>query len=162
MRLFIFLAAVLVAAPVFAADAQPPAQPPAVTVVDSGVAAPTSAPAAPVAPTTIDEAVGTVQQVIASFKSEHVRAGIAGLITLLIFIWRRFLSGFIIGKIPSKYLAFVTAGVAFLAALPVALAASPWSWMTFVWQGLITGAEAMAFWSLFGKHLLARFLPSTK
>lgn len=137
-----------------AAPAKAPSAAPASSATKVTKEQPASAPAAPPAiPVTVDDAVGTFQSIVKSFTSEHVRAGIAGIICILIFIWRRFLSGWLIGKIPSRYLPLLTTGVAFLAALPVAIATDPWSWKTFLWQGLITGAEAMAFWSVIVKFI---------
>lgn len=86
------------------------------------------------------------------------RAGIAGVIALLMFIWRKF-DTVLLAKIPNAWLPLIVAGVAFLGAIPAALTADPWSWKTFLWQGLLTGAQAMAFWSIALKHLLKRFLP---
>jgi len=98
--------------------------------------------------------VAQVSAIVEAFKSEHVRVAIAGILVLLIWAWRRFASKLLIGKIPNKWLPLVTALVAFLAAIPTTLAATPWSWSTFLWQGLITGAEAMAFWSVLFKFVL--------
>lgn len=141
--------------PSYAADASATD---AVVTVDAEVA-----PAgAPKPPESVDEAVDAAKKAFLDFKSEHVRAGIAGIICILMFVWRKFGAGFLIGKIPNKALPFITAGIAFLGALPVALVAEPWSWKTFIWQGLVTGAEAMAFWSLLVKFVLARTLPDKK
>ncbi len=148
----------------FAADASP-SKPDAAVKVDAKAAvkvdarasekpAATPQPAkAPAVPVTVDEAVGTVQGIVKAFSGDRARAGIAGVLCLLIFIWRRFGAGFLIGKVPSKFLPLLTAGVAFLAALPLAIATDPWSWKAFIWQGLITGAEAMAFWSVVVKFI---------
>lgn len=146
------------AAPVSKVDAAAPAKKVDATPVAKTDAALVSKPDAALAtsqtiPVTVDEAVGTFQGIVKNFTSEHVRAGIAGIICLIVFLWRRFLSGLLIGKIPSKYLPLLTTGVAFLAALPIAIATDPWSWKTFLWQGLITGAESMALWSVIFKFI---------
>lgn len=154
--LFVLLAALL-AAPAAATDAQPEKSDAAVVKVDAKAS--TSQPTEkPEEPKSIDEAVDAAQSVFADFKQEKWRAGIAGCITLLVFLWRRFASGFLLDKLPPKALPFVTAGVAFLAAIPVTLAADPWSWKDFIWQGLITGGQAMAFWSLLFKFVVGKTL----
>jgi hypothetical protein len=155
------LLALLALAPVhaFAADAAPKPKADASAKVTpktdaapapDAKATPTSAPAVPA---TVDEAVSTFQGIVRSFSSEHVRAGIAGCICLLVFLWRRFGEKFLIGKIPSRFLPLLTAGVAFLAALPIAIMVTPWCWKAFVWQGLVTSAEAAFFWGLILKFI---------
>jgi hypothetical protein len=157
MRALCVVLPLFFASPVFAADAATTAAP-AAKVAPTTKAAPATQPAAPAVkkvvlgaklevPVTVDQAVDTGKGIIGNFAAKHVQAGIAGIICLFVFAWRRFLSGLLIGKIPSKFLPLVTMGVAFLAAIPQSLTVTPWSWKTFVWQGLITGAEAMMFWS---------------
>jgi hypothetical protein len=135
---------VLTPAPAPAAAPAPASQP--TKVVVTGVVKVAAAPEV--------NPVAQVSAIVAAFKSEHVRAGIAGILCLLVWVWRRFASKLLIGKIPNKWLPLVMAGVAFLAAIPTTLAATPWSWSAFLWQGLITGAEAMAFWSVLFKFVL--------
>lgn len=127
-------------------------------IPDAGVHPVHPAESTPDVPVSVDGVVDGVNGIVKAFESHHIRAGIAGIITLLVFVWRRF-DKYVIAKIPSKWLPFIVAGVAFAAAIPQALVAEHWNWKTFVWQGLITGAEAMAFWSLLAKHVLKRFLP---
>lgn len=172
LRFASVLLCLLIASPVLAADAAPakkvvvtgevvtppPAKvPPVASTPTSQPAAKPAAPA-PAAPAAAPAAdanpVEQVSAIVAAFKTEHVRAGIAGILCLLVWAWRRFASKLLIGKIPNKWLPLVTALVAFLAAIPTTLAATPWSWSTFLWQGLITGAEAMAFWSVLFKFVL--------
>lgn len=121
-----------------------------VTVVDAAAKAPASAPAIP---KTIEDGVKTVSQTVAWFQQEHWRAAIAGVIALLIGIWRR-VDKKIIAKVPRKALPFVAGGVALLAALPMALMIEPWTWKAFLLQGFVTSAEAIAWWSLLLKFIL--------
>jgi len=164
MRALCVVLPLFFASPVFAADATAAAVP-AAKVAPAAEAAPATQPAAPAAkaapapaakvvvPATVDQAVDTGKGLISDFSAKHIQAGVAGIICLFVFAWRRFLSGLLIGKIPSRFLPLVTLGVAFLAAIPQNLTVTPWSWKTFVWQGLITGAEAMSFWSVVVKFV---------
>ena len=104
------------------------------------------------------EKLGLLVDGLKAAFSNGWRAGIAAVISLLMFFWRRF-DTLVLAKIPNKWLPFVVAGVAFLAAIPASLTVEPWSWTTFIWQGLLTGAQAMALWSIVLKHVLKRFLP---
>jgi hypothetical protein len=119
-------------------------------VVADAAAAPASAPTIP---TTIEEGVDTVKKTVSWFRSHEFRAGIAGVLALLIGLWRK-TNKFFIAKVPKKALPWLTAGVAFLATIPFALTVEPWSWKTFVWEGLITGAGAMAWWSMVISNVL--------
>ena len=134
--------------------------------VDSG--APASQPAvktgatakdAPEAPANV---VDGVKGVVALFKAQEWRPAIAALVMLLVFVWRRFLGVLIIKKIPAKHMAWVTALVGLLAALPAHLAAEQFSIWKFLLDGFITGAEAAILWSMLGKHLLPKIFGEVK
>lgn len=132
---------------------------------DSGVAGPTSKPAkakveVPTTPPT--NVVEGTKGVIALFKAQEWRPAIAALIMLLVFIWRRFLGKLIIKKIPNKHLAWVTAAVGLVSALPVHLAAPDFSVWKFLLDGFITGAQAAILWSMLGKHLLPKVFGAVK
>jgi len=151
MLVALLLLLVVTSAAVAAPDAAPDA------VIDaSGIVGTTHDSGAPAIPTTVDEAVDVVKSTVNWFETEHIRAGIAGIIALLVGIWRK-TNRLFIDKVPRKVLPFLVAGVAFLATVPVALSAPQWSWWGFFWRGLITSAEAMAFWSLGVKAILSAF-----
>ena len=123
-------------------------------------AAPTTQPATvtPAEPGTVPEAVGTFKGIIADFRSGKYREAVAGVLMVLMFLWRRFAGKLVIGKIKSDWwLRFVTLLVSFAATIPVALTADGFNWTRFLWEGLATGAEAMLFWSL----VLSKILPSS-
>ena len=97
-----------------------------------------------------------------ALKKGNYREFVAGTITLLVFFWRRFGPTFIIGKIPNKYLPFVTAGVALLTRIPLLLVDKDFSWDWFALEAFITGAEAIAFWSMVGKFVLPTIIDKTQ
>jgi hypothetical protein len=115
----LFVAGVSYAAPDAAPDAKVVTDG-AVTVVDAAAVAPKT----PAVPKTLAEGVETVKQTVAWFQQEHWRAAIAGIIALLVGVWRRF-DKKVIAKVPKKALPFVAGGVALLAALPMALMIEP-------------------------------------
>jgi hypothetical protein len=49
--------------------------------------------------------------------------------------------------------------VGFLASIPGALMVKPWSWGTFIVDGLLISGAAVLFWSTLGKKLLGKWLP---
>jgi len=93
-------------------------------------------------------------QIYTSFKEGLYREGIAGCIVLLIFIWRRFVSQLVIGKLSPWWIGFVTVLLGYLGSIPAALQATPFEWGPFIWHGLIVSAEAMLCWQMLGKKLL--------
>jgi hypothetical protein len=103
-----------------------------------------------------------VSMIYEFFKDAKYREGVAALIVLVVFLWRRYLSKLLIGKVPKKYLPFVVAGVGFLASIPVALAAKELTWGHFVVQGLVLSGEAVLFYSTVLKHLLPKVFGEPK
>lgn len=132
--------------------------------VDAGAGAPGAATAvAPTSPTPSTsqpaatgatpsaEDVGTL---VVLFKEHKWRPAIALLITIIVFVVRKFLS-----KIPSNALPWVAAGLGILSALPAHLAQDPFVWWKFLLDGFIVGSEAIALWSLVAKKVLGKYLP---
>ena len=72
------------------------------------------------------------------------------------FIWRRFASGLLIGKISAKHLGWFTAALGVLAAIPASLATEPWSWGKFFADALLISGPAVLFWTTLGKTLLPK------
>jgi hypothetical protein len=101
------------------------------------------------------------QSTFTAFKGGKYREAIAGLITLLLFVWRRFGSKILIGKMSPWWVAFTAALIGFLGTIPEGLTMVPFSWWTFLWNGFATSAESMAFWTLIGKPILPRILGQT-
>lgn len=120
-------------------------------------AVPAGQPAAsqPVDPKDVQEAVGMVKTMVDSFKAggAGIREGIAILISLILFVWRKFGSRFIIGKLSKWWLTFLTLFAGMIGALPVALMAPSFVWWKFIIDGFVMGAEAMAFWALVVKKI---------
>lgn len=151
----LFLAAGLAHAAPDAAPVKPDATAPAVT----DAAAPASMPtkiAEPPAPTNVPEAVATGKSAWSAFKDGKLREGIAGVLVLLIFAWRRFAAKFVIGKLSTYQVGLVTAVVGLVATIPEALAMEPFDWKVFVWSGLLTSAQAMLAWKLVGQKVLPK------
>jgi uncharacterized SAM-binding protein YcdF (DUF218 family) len=122
---------------------------------DAGVASqptsqPTAAPAEPADP------VAGVSSIVALFKAGEYRSAIAAVITLLIFFWRRYAQSWAIVKIPAKHVAWVTALVGLIAALPAHLVADPFVWRRFLLDGFLIGGRAVLLWSTVGKHVLPK------
>lgn len=107
-------------------------------------------------PTDIPSAVKTGKEIFSAFKGGKFREAIAGIIVLLLFLWRRFASKLIVGKLSPWWTGFVTMLLGYLGAIPEALAVEPWKWSTFIFTGLLTSAEAMLVWSMLGKKLLPK------
>jgi hypothetical protein len=99
------------------------------------------------------------QSTFTAFKGGKYREAIAGLITLLLFVWRRFGSKLLIGKMGGWGVAWTAAAMGLLATIPEALATVPFSWWTFAWNALATSAEAIAFWELAGRAILPKLMP---
>lgn len=114
---------------------------------------------------TVEEPVNPVEEVssvVKFIKDKDWRPAVAGIITLIIFVWRRFLGKLLIDKIPAKHMAWVTAAVGLVATLPAHLTAESFKWTHFILDGFITGAEAAILWSLVGKHLLPKIFGEVK
>jgi len=142
-------------------NAAPDAQPSDAAAVDA--AAPPSGGGSVEGPTEgpTTGPVGQVQGIWGAFKGGKYREAIGGIIALLVFLWRRYLGKLIIGKLSSWWVGFVTVLLGFLGSIPEALAADPFSWVTFVWSGLLTSASAMLVWQMAGKKLLPKVFGET-
>lgn len=103
-----------------------------------------------------DDLGSLLKTLVDSVKNHQGRAIAASVLMLLLFLWRRFGSHLLIGKVPTKWMPLLTAGVAVLAALPSALTSAGFSWGSFLTNGLLLGAEAMALWSVLGKLTLPK------
>lgn len=103
--------------------------------------------------------VGIAKNIVGSFKNGQVRAGIAAIIMLLVFLWRR-TGKFFSSKIPTKALPLVVAGVSLLASLPPTLIGTKFSIGSFLWDALAVSSQAVLFWSLLGKVVLPKILGS--
>lgn len=115
-----------------------------------------AAKAAPDEPKDVPEAVKTGSRIWAAFKDGKYREAIAGVILLLLFLWRRFASRFIIGKLSTWQVGFVAVLLGFLGTIPEALAVEPWNWKVFLLSGLATSGEAILFWKTLGQKLLPK------
>ena len=130
---------------------------------EAAATAPTAASSAPSTasqpskePKDISEAVAEGKSVVSDFKGGKWREAIAGCITLLIFLWRRFASKLIIGKVSSWWVGLITVLVGYLGSIPQALSSGSFSWSTFIWTGLLTSAEAMLLWQMVGQTVLPK------
>lgn len=108
------------------------------------------------------KAVKQGQETYRLFSGGHWRLALASLITMLIFLWRRFASRLLVGKLGEWGMAFTTALVAFLATIPEALAMEPFTWTAFLMSGIATTGEAMAVWHLAGKKMLPKLFGAHK
>jgi len=160
--LVVALTCLLLASSASAAPDAAPTKPDAAVVVKTDAkavpaSAPATAPAAkPTEPKDVPEAVKTAGSIWSAFKGGRFREAIAGVILILLFIWRRFGAKIIIGKLSTWQIGFVAVLLGFLGTIPEALAAEPWSWKTFLWSGLATSGEAMLFWKTLGQKLLPK------
>lgn len=153
----------LAGASLAAPDAAPPDKPAAA----ASATAPTKAASAPTVPTAntpkdVPEAVATGTSVWTAFKGGKYREAIAGVLVLLLFLWRRFASKVIIGKLSTWQVGFVAVLLGFLGTIPEALATEPWNWKVFLWSGLATSGEAMLFWKTLGQKLLPKVFGEAK
>lgn len=128
-----------------------------VVVADAG-----KLPVAATKPTTPDDVLKTGKGIWDAFKGGRYREAVALIIVMLMWVWRRFLSGLIIGKLSKWWLGLVTALLSFLGTIPGALLDSPFSWSSFIWTGLITSAEAMFLWQMVIKKIPIFQIPETK
>jgi hypothetical protein len=105
----------------------------------------------------IGQTVDLLKQIVAGFKDGSYREAIAALITLLVFLWRRFFNNFVMAKIQDTFwVAIIAAGLGFLSTLAVQLVVGDFSWAKFLLEGFVTSAEALALWTLVGKKLLPK------
>lgn len=114
----------------------------------------------PEEPKDVPEAVEEVKDIWAAFKGGKYREAIAGILVVLIFMWRRFGAKFIIGKLSTWGVGLVTVILGFVGTIPEALTVDPWNWKTFIWSGLLTSAEAMLLWQMIGKKVLPKIWPT--
>jgi len=110
--------------------------------------------AAPVTTATADPGVqGLWGKIKKAAKDHRYRELVALILTALMFIWRRFAFGFVMHRLSSKQIAWVTVVIAFLGTIPAQLMAANFSWGTFIWDGLVASGEAMLLWQAVLKHL---------
>lgn len=88
-----------------------------------------------------------------AFKSEQYRKGIGFLLTILVFLWRRFLFGFVMHRLSPAKVGVLTVALAFVGTLPTALLREPFSWGEFVWDACVASGEAMLLWQLILKRI---------
>jgi hypothetical protein len=123
----------------------------------TALAAPSSQPSStPSATPSI--AQKSVDSIWSAFRGGRYREAIAGAIVLLMFLWRRFGSKLLVGKLGDWGLTFVTALFGLLGSLPASLTASPFSWQAFVINALLTSGEAILFYQVLGKKLLPKVM----
>jgi hypothetical protein len=131
-----------------------------VTVGDSTDAAPILVPASETVPEaeltgdSVAQAVKQGQSTWTAFRDNHIREGVAALITLLVFLWRRFLGRLLMDKLSPWTTGLVTVILGFLGTLPAALTTPEFVISGFIFQSLLTSAEAMLLWSMVGKKVL--------
>lgn len=138
------------------AVAPAPAAPAAPATQPAAKPAPAKPASVPVEPATAEEAISLVGVIGKLFKDGAYRPAVGAIITLLMFIWRRFASGLLIGKVPAKHLGWFTAALGVLAAIPASLATEPWSWGKFFADALLISGPAVLFWTTLGKTLLPK------
>lgn len=113
-------------------------------------------------PGDVPAAVKTATSIWSAFKGGKYREAIAGCILMVLFLWRRFASKFIIGKLSTWQVGFVAVLLGFLGTIPEALAMEPWNWITFLWAGIATSGEAMLFWKVLGQKVLPKVFGEVK
>lgn len=145
--------------------ATPTSQPVAATPAVKATSQPASAPASQKLdmPKDTAGAISSGQQFIRDLQHKDWRHAAAVLLMLLIFVWRRYGEKFLaLHKVPDRYLGFVTAGVAVLYALGLALGTKgAFDWSTFISNAIVSGGESMLAWELGGKFLLEKTLGPT-
>lgn len=148
--LLLMLAAIGSAVSLCYADASVPD---ASVVVDSGAKSSIVVDAGD-APTVSEvSVVETSKSIFDGFKNGEYRIAISGIIVMLMFLWRKFLSGLLIGKLSGWWLGFVNALLALIGSVPEALMMEPFKWTTFLWATFITSAQAMFFWQMVLKKI---------
>lgn len=112
----------------------------------------------PKPPKDVPEALGLGKQLLNFIKTGEGRSAVAAALMLLLFLWRRFAAGFVMGKFKDdKFaLALIVAITGYLASIPMALTADGFSWLSFIWNGLATSGSAMALWLVIGKQVLPK------
>jgi hypothetical protein len=121
----------------------------------------TTAKAADSGPLDIREPIETIKSFWFAFKGGKYREGIAGVIVLLMFLWRRFFWKWItrpdfLWPMKPWAVGLITVGFGYLGSIPAALAGPDWNWWAFMIEGLLTSSEAMLFWQTLGKHALPK------
>jgi hypothetical protein len=150
----------LAAGPVAALEDPPPTPTSQVAPASAPVVAPKSTAQSAIIsgvvasePQTLGDVVRTVVDIRAKAKVGEYREVVALCVFLLMFLWRRFASQFVLAHVSSWWAGFFAVLLAFLGTLPEALRASPFSWYDFVWSALLASAEAIALWQLVFKKL---------
>lgn len=156
--LVVALMCLLMTSASYAAPDAAPAKPDTTVAAAKDAAAPAALTkkAALNAPGDVPEAVKTATSVWSAFKGGRYREAVAGILVVLLFLWRRFASKLIIGKLSTWQVGFVAVLFGFLGTIPEALAMQPWNWKLFLWSGLATSGEAMLFWKVLGQKLLPK------
>jgi hypothetical protein len=113
-------------------------------------------------PANSDQAIDVVKTVVKNFKDGEIRLGIAGILMLLIFVWRRFIHDFVLNKTGKKWAPLVVAALGFVSSLIIELGNPVFSWRTFLLGGLFTSGAAVLFWSTLGKIVLPKVFGDTK
>ena len=108
------------------------------------------------------EAVKQGKTAWTAFKGGNYREGIAIVLTLVVFLWRRFLGRLLMDKLSPWATGFVTVLLAFLATIPEALTADPFVLGEFIMSALITSGEAMLLWQIVGKKVLPKVFGAPK
>jgi hypothetical protein len=147
--------------PAQAQDATAAPKADAAVKADAAAKAPASQPTVK-EPTNVGEAVDTGKNIYHAFKGGKYREAVAAILMLLLFLWRRFASKFIIGKLSPWWVGFVAVLLGYIGSIPGALMAAKFSWLSFVWNGLLASAEAMLLWQLIGKKVLPKVFGEVK
>jgi hypothetical protein len=133
----------------------------AVPAVDASAAveAPTTTPAEE---KPVKDVVQDVKDLVGAAKAGKWRTVVSLGLMILVWVWRRFLSKWILPKLSSWGVGLATVILGYVASIPAALAAEGFNWGTFVWAGLITSAEAMLLWQMIGKKVLPKMFGEAK
>jgi len=86
-------------------------------------------------------------------KDHRYRELVALILTAVMFLWRRFGFGFVMHKLNTKQVGWLTILIAFLGTLPAQLLSDSFSWGNFIWDGCVASGEAMLLWQTVLKGL---------
>ena len=100
---------------------------------------------------TDEEAIGAML-LLTSPKGVGIAGILAAILTLLVWVFRKMTA---LGKVPKKWVPWLTIGLAMLTDIVASLALGI-PWHAAVIEGLAIGSAAIAFWEAAAKHLLKK------
>jgi len=99
------------------------------------------------------EVKSTTKSVFEAFKNGNMRTAVAGMLTLIIWVWRKYFSLFFIDKLTDFGIGILVAFISLLATIPEALAATPFNLGSFLISSFVSSSEAMFFWQVVLKNI---------